>query len=212
LGSPSRIIGVVKNYHVDLLWRPITPLVLEYDPMQLHFANIRIKPEDQAGALTFLEATWKKFDRIHGLEPQFLDVQIVENYRDFKDLVGIIAVTAILAILIACLGQLGMAAYNTEVRVREIGIRKVLGASVTKIVLLLSRDFVRLIILAVAVASPLAWFINNLWLQQIAMRVEFNFGIIATGIAATQTLALIAIGSQTIKAALANPVESLRYE
>jgi putative ABC transport system permease protein len=210
--SEVRIIGVVKDYQFDFLWRPIGPLVLQFDPAQFRFANVRFRENDRAAALAFLKATWRKFDRLHSFEYQFFDEQVEGNYRDFKDLIGIIGLTASLALIIACLGQLGMVSYSMQARVKEIGIRKVLGATVSQVVLLLSKDFVKLILVAIVVAAPAAWLINNLWLQAIANRVAFYWWIIGLGILSTLALALATIGSQTIKAALANPVEVLRYE
>jgi len=210
--SEARIIGVVQDYQFDFLWRPIGPLVLQFDPAQFRFANVRFRENDRAAALAFLEAAWRKFDRFHSFEYQFFDEQVEGNYRDFKDLIGIIGLTASLALIIACLGQLGMVSYSMQARIKEIGIRKVLGATVSQTVLLLSKDFVKLILGAIVVATPAAWLINNLWLQAIANRVEFYWWVIGLGILSTLALALATIGSQTIKAALANPVDSLRYE
>jgi len=208
----TQIIGVVKDYQFDLLFRPIGPLVLRLDPAQCKFANVRLQSNDRDAALAFLETTWKKFDRVHSFEFQFFDAQVEENYRDFKDLAGIIGLTAGLALMIACLGQLGIVTFNMETRVKEIGLRKVLGASVSQVVLLLSKDFVKLIAIAMIVAAPLAWYINNFWLQAIANRVAFHWWILGLGVASTLALAGVTIGTQTIKAALANPVEALRHE
>jgi putative ABC transport system permease protein len=210
--SEARIVGVVQDYQFDFLWRPIGPLVLQFDSAQFRFANVRFRENDRAAALAFLEAAWRKFDRLHSFEYQFFDEQVEGNYRDFKDLIGIIGLTACLALIIACLGHLGMVSYSMEVRVKEIGIRKVLGATVSQVVLLLSKDFVKLILVAIVVATPAAWLINNLWLQAIANRVAFYWWVIGLGILSTLALAFATIGSQTIKAARANPVESLRYE
>ena len=130
----------------------------------------------------------------------------------FKDLMYIVGLIAGFAVLIACLGLLGMATYTAESRVKEVGVRKVLGASVSEIVLLLSKDFLKLIAVAVVLAVPLAWFVNNLWMQQFAFRVGLGPSVFVLGVGALLVLALATIGSQATRAALANPVDTLRYE
>ena len=124
----------------------------------------------------------------------------------------IISLIAGLAIFIACLGLLAIATYNAEIRTKEVGIRKALGAGVRNVVLLLSREFLALLLVAVVIAAPLAWMLNNAWLTLFANRVDFGVGTLVAGIMAVVVLALVTTGSQTIRAALANPVESLRSE
>ena len=119
---------------------------------------------------------------------------------------------ALLAIIVASLGLLGMAIYNAESRVKEIGIRKVMGAEIQNIVVLLSKGFFLLILIAVAIATPLAYFVNSLWLQEIANRITIGPGILATSILILLTMGVVTIGSQSIRAAFANPVNSLKDE
>lgn len=128
------------------------------------------------------------------------------------DLLSILGFIAFLAVTIACLGLLGMAMYNTERRRKEIGIRKVLGAAEATIVLLLSKDFLKILLISIFIAAPLSYFANNAWLQNFPNRVEFGFGTVFLGSVILLLLGLFTIGSQTLKAAGSNPVDSLRME
>ncbi|MGH7494328.1 MAG: ABC transporter permease [bacterium] len=139
-------------------------------------------------------------------------IVLSEEYAIYNDAIGILGLAAGLAILIACLGLLGITAYTVEMRIKEIGIRKLVGAGVLNLVLLLSKDFMRPVVIAIAVATPLAWFLNNLWLAQFATRASLGFGVFGPSIFVLLALAGFAVISQTTSAALANPVSALRHE
>jgi len=207
-----QIIGVVKNYHYRIQLMSINAMALRYNPGACHFVNVKIKSDNVEATLAGLENEWKKFDQIHAFDYQFFDAQLEEAYGFVKDIRGIISITAILAIIIASLGLLGMAIYNTESRVKEIGIRKVMGADITSIVVLLSKGFLLLIAISIVIATPLAYFANTLWLQEIANRISLGPGLLTTGIAILLAIGILTVGSQTIKAALANPASSLKDE
>ena len=164
--------------------------------------------------LAHLRQTWTQIGTTYELDYERFTVQIEQEpmLMIFKDLMYIVGLIAGFAVLIACLGLLGMATYTAESRVKEVGVRKVLGASVSEIVLLLSKDFLKLIAVAVVLAVPLAWFVNNLWMQQFAFRVGLGPSVFVLGVGALLVLALATIGSQATRAALANPVDTLRYE
>jgi putative ABC transport system permease protein len=207
-----QILGVVKNYNYNMLLSNIKPMVLRYRPKSFQYVQVRIKSEDIEATLVGLEREWKKLDQAHAFDYQFFDEQVESTYGFVKDLQGIIAITAILAIIIASLGLLGMAIYNTESKVKEVGIRKVMGAKVWNIIIHLSKGFLLLIALAIFIATPMAYFANNLWLQEIATRITIGPGIILTGVLILLGLGVITIGSQSMRAAFTNPVDSLKDE
>lgn len=210
--SLVQIIGVVKNYNYEMLMMDIGPMALRYKPRAFQYVNVKVKANDIEATLAGLENEWKKLDQAHAFDYQFFDEQVENTYGFVKDLRGIISITAILAIIIASLGLLGMAIYNAESRVKEIGIRKVMGAEVSTIIIHLSKGFLLLIGLSIIIATPMAYFANNLWLQEIANRITVGPGILSTGILILLGLGVITIGSQSVRAAFANPADSLRDE
>jgi len=211
-GQQVELIGVVEDYHHINFEGAIKPLVLRYVPSEFRYLNVRISPNDVQETLVFLEATWRKIDPVHAFSYKFHTAQ-VEEYVSFINIyVTIIGSIAFLTIFIACLGLLGMTIFATETRIKEIGIRKVLGAGTVRIVFLLSRDFLKLLIIAVVIAAPISYLLNNLWLQNFTYRVDIGVGVFSFGISLLFALGLIIVGSQAITKALANPVEALRYE
>jgi putative ABC transport system permease protein len=155
---------------------------------------------------------WEKFSPAWPLEYVFLDRKLEQLYQNENKLAQIINAFALIAIVIACLGLFGLSTYAAEKRVKEIGIRKVLGASARSIVSLLTGDFIKLVLLANVVAWPAAYFAMNTWLHNFAYRVDVSWPVFATAGALTLLIAVLSVSAQAIKAALANPVESLRYE
>lgn len=207
-----QIVGVVGDFHFEDFVEPIRPLVLRHRVEALSYANVRVQPNATQNTLSFLGTTWDTFASAYPLDYAFFDDQLEERYAFLKDLLGTFGLTAGLAILIACLGLLGMASYATETRLREVGIRKVLGASVRSVMILLSREFLILVGIAVVLAVPLAWYLNDLWLQEFALRVSVDAGTILISVLVLVLIALVTIGSQTFRAALTNPVQTLRSE
>jgi len=213
--ATMQAVGVVKDFHYRSMQNNIEPVVLRYAaPSQFSFAMVRIAPGGVAKAISAIEAVWKKLSpTLAPVQYQFLDEYILGAYNDLRDIVKFLGVIAGLAVILACLGLLGMAIYSTESRVKEIGIRKVFGASTAKIVALLSQDLVKLLAFAVVAVTPFWWmFANIMFLERMAYRVALGPDIFIPGLALVACLAFIIISSQTIKAALANPVEALRYE
>jgi len=149
---------------------------------------------------------------MHPVKYQFFDEQLAAMFVALNDYVSLIGLGSGLIIFIACLGLFGIATFNAETRVKELGVRKVLGASVQNILLLLSKDFFKLILFSTVIATPIAWYLNDQLLRNFAYRIEVGFGVAIIGISITFVLAITAIAFQAIKAAFANPVESLRYE
>ena len=173
---------------------------------------IRIKPADVAGTIAFLEKTWEKVAPDEPFSYSFLEDNLARQYRNEDRWFRITAYTFLFAILISCLGLLGLASLSVTRRTREVGIRKVLGGSVSNLSLLLSSEFVKLVLVANLLAWPVAYYVMNKWLQNFAYRIdpEPEIFILCGGLALG--IAMLTVGAQSVKAALANPVDALRYE
>ena len=205
------VIGIISNFNFNSLHEQVTPLVLKLYPDNGSIA-IRINTADIPGLLSQIKAKWKTMAPSEPFSYSFLDDDFNKQYNAEQRTGTISLIFSALAILIACLGLFGLVTYAAEQRTKEIGIRKVLGAAVPDIVSLLSRDFVKLIIISLCIASPVAWWMMNRWLQDFAYRTNISWWIfVATGLLVLM-IALITSIFQTIKAAVSNPVKSLRTE
>jgi putative ABC transport system permease protein len=210
--SKHEIIGVIKNYNHQMMMSKVEAMALKYNPDQFNIIQIKYTGSRE-DAIKNIEAAWAKINASSKLDYRDFEEEVRSFYKTvFSDFVSIIGVIAFMAIIISCLGLLGMATYATETRLKEISIRKVLGSSNLALVLLLSKSFIFLLIIAIALAVPAAWFINNLWLQLIAYRTELSIGVIGCGILVLIILGGLTIGSQTIRAAWANPVDNLKND
>jgi putative ABC transport system permease protein len=207
------IVGVVKDFHFEDLQQPITPYAFtlnnqtDYNYLIVHGNGKNIKE-----ALSSTEESWKRCVPSEPLEYSFLDADFQKNYLAQERLSIIVSYFTLIAIIISCLGLFALAAFSAEQRIKEIGVRKVLGASASGIVALLSKDFLKLVIIAILIASPIAWYVMNEWLKNFAYRTSINWIVFAITIVGAISIALIATGFQAIKAAIANPVKSLRTE
>jgi len=205
------IVGVVKNFHFESLRDKISPLVLVY-AQDNGAISVKVKTADLSGLMSQIEDKWKRFSPNQQFSYTFMDQDFDATYRSENRLGTLFISFSTLAILIACLGLFGLAAYAAEQRTKEIGIRKVLGASVSGIVGMLSIDFIKLVVVSILVASPLAWYFMNKWLQDFAYRTAFHWWILGIAGAVAILIAFATISFQSVKAALANPVKSLRSE
>ena len=207
------IIGVVEDFHNTSLHDPIRPIAIMLQPGFNTVVLVRLTPGDLSEKIALLEQTWAHFVPDRPFELAFLDDQIDQLYHAEERLARVFDLFSSLAVLIACLGLFGLAAFTAEQRTKEIGIRKVFGASVAGIVLLLSKDFFRLILLAFVVAAPIAYLAMNRWLlETFAYQIEISWPVFLIAGLAALGIALLSVSYQAIRAALANPVESLRYE
>lgn len=208
------VIGVVKDFHFRPMNYEIGPLALRYNQRDLSFLSIRIAPGQKAAVVAALEPAWKRLDPVHPLEWQMMEDQIDQAYTDsgFLDVVKIVGYISFLAIVLACLGMLGMAMYATQTRRKEIGIRKVMGASSFEVVLLLSRSFLILIGIAALVGTPIGYSMGNLFLDSYAYKSPISIWVLLSGVTFMSVLGVMTICSQTWRAAVDNPVNSLRYE
>jgi len=213
LGS-GYVIGVVKDFHFRSKHQKIEPLILSIRPDERYIYFISVK-YDQANAreiLSFLQKKWKEYSPDRPLDYFFLDENFDKLYRAEERLSQIFSVFSFLAIFIACLGLFGLASFTAEQRTKEIGIRKTLGASAANIVLLLSKEFTKWVIVANALAWPLAYFAMNRWLQNFAYRISIGLWMFFLGAGLALAIAFFTISFQTVRAALANPIDALRYE
>jgi len=212
-GHPEgRIVGVVKDFHYRSLHRKIEPLVLRVDPTNMWCLSVKFSAGNIKNQLSLLEGEWKKLAPEYPFTYQFLDETVARQYKSEQNTGVLIGSFAGLAIIIACLGLLGLTAFMTEQRKKEISVRKVLGSSVSGIVILLSKDFARLIIIAFVVVTPLAWYAMNQWLSDFAYQVSISPVIFIIAGVTVVAIAFTSVFYQSLKAAVVNPSETLRNE
>lgn len=210
--SKKEIIGVVKDYNHSQLFSKIEPLALMFEPASTRLLQVRYTGNrDQA--VKAVEVAWAKVNPDLKVDYKDVEAEIKFFYNTvFGDVVHILGFIASLAIMISCLGLLGMATYTIETRMKEISVRKVLGSSDRQLVMLLSWGFLKMLLISLAIGIPLAWFINNLWLEYIAYHTQVNAVVIAVGASILLLLGGLTVGSQTIRAAFTSPVENLKNE
>lgn len=203
------VVGVVRDFHFQSLHEPIQPLVLEaggWHPF------IKLRPANIQETLTFLETTTKQFAPAWPFEYEFLDAEVGQAYADEQQLSLVLQAFAALALLIACLGLFGLASFTAEQRTKEIGIRKSLGASVGQIIALLSGNVAKLVVLAFLLATPVGYWMMQQWLQGFAYRIDLDLNVFILSGMAALVIALATVSYQSIKAAVANPIDALRHE
>ncbi|MEZ0541385.1 ABC transporter permease [Fibrella arboris] len=210
--KPGKIIGLIKNFHLNSLRVAIEPLILRLDTTYNNTLLVRTRPGQTDKALASMRQLTKKYNPAYPFDYQFADDSFEKQYKS-ETLIGKLAnYFAILAIFIACLGLFGLAMFTAEQRTKEIGVRKVLGASVPNIVALLSKDFLRLVLIAILLASPVAWYAMSQWLLDFKYRIEIDWRVFALAGTLAIAIALLTVSFQSIKAALMDPVKSLRSE
>jgi putative ABC transport system permease protein len=211
--EPLTVVGIAKDFHFESLRTQIKPAIFYIDPRnQLEFIYVKISPDDIRATLGYLETTWKKNTPNFPFMYSFLDEEFHKLYRMEERWQQIIRNTSIIAIVISCLGLFGLSALAIARRTKEIGIRKVLGASVSGLTRMVSMDFLKLVIFANLIAWPLAYYAMNRWLRSFAFRIDIKLWVFLLAAVIATAIALLTVGLQAAKAALANPVESLRYE
>jgi putative ABC transport system permease protein len=209
--KPYRIVGVVKDFNFNSLRQKVTPLALFFGEEKGSVA-IRLKTSDVPSLITQVQNKWKSVVPGQPFNYSFMNEDFNKIYKS-EQRIGKIAMSfSVLAIFIACLGLFGLVTYAAEQRTKEIGIRKVLGATVTNIVGILSKDFFKLVIISALIAFPVAWWAMSTWLQDFAYRTNISWWIFLLAIGIALFIALATISFQAIKAAIANPVKNLRTE
>lgn len=213
-GQNGRIIGVVKDFHYRSLHHEVEPLMLVYRPARFYTLCIRMSPDftDLPSLIQHLEKIWDRFSPQFPFEYQFLNQRLDSLYRSERRVRDLFNIFSLLTIMIACLGLLGLASFMAEQKTKEIGIRKVLGASVPNIVILLTKAFVKWALLANLIAWPVAYFAMDKWLQGFAYRINIGLWSFILSGAIALVIAFMTVSYQSIKAAVTNPVKSLRYE
>ncbi|MCO4821920.1 MAG: FtsX-like permease family protein, partial [Flavobacteriaceae bacterium] len=209
------IIGVTKDFHYQSLHEPITPLIFTSASRFNNVSGltaIHVEGNTFDNVLTEIEVVWKKFIDDKPLTYEFLDQTIEDQYQVERTSRKVFTFFSFITIFIACIGLLGLAAYTTRQRVHEIGVRKVLGASVGSIVSMLSQDFVKLVLLSTLIAIPIAWYAMNQWLQNFTYRISSSWDLFVIAAVIALLTAFLTISFQAIKAAISNPVKSLRTE
>jgi len=205
------VIGVVEDFHFESLRNTITPLILFLAPSRGNI-SFRVQAADIPGVINLIRETWNKFLPGQPFEYSFLNERFDELYRTEQRLSKIFSIFAGLAIFIACLGLLGLASYMAEQRTKEIGIRKVLGASIGNIIFMMSREFTKWVVLANIFAWPAAWYIMNRWLEDFAYRVGIGWSTFLLAGVLALLFALVTVSYQAVRAARTNPADSIRYE
>jgi putative ABC transport system permease protein len=204
------VIGVVKNFNFKSLHEAISPLYMTLQPEGgLIF---KIKTTDVAGLLAMMKKNWDSYNTGEPFSYNFMDDLFNKTYSAEQKTGAILNIFSILIILVACLGLFGLVTYTAEQRTKEIGIRKVLGASVSQVTQMLSKEFLKLVLIASLVAFPVAWFAMNKWLQSFAYRTHISWWIFVVAGLTVSLIALLTVSFQAIKTAMANPVKSLRSE
>jgi putative ABC transport system permease protein len=211
-GREGKIIGVMKNFHFRSLQEEIKPLSMRIEPGGCNLVSIKVAAANLPKTIAAVEKKWKTLIPDRPFNYYFLDEFFNRQYRSEVQFGHLFLNFAILAIFISCLGLLGLASYSTVQRTKEIGIRKVMGASVSNIVNLLSIDFLKLVLISFIIAAPLAWYFMHQWLKDFAYRININWWIFLVAGVTAVLVALFTISFQAIRAAIANPVESLRTE
>ena len=206
------VVGVVKDFHMESLRKPIRPYIFNFMNEMRGSIAVHIDPGKVETTIKQIKKIWESIATEQPFTYRFYDEDLNNSYRKEKLMMTTVSAVALLSIVISCLGLFGLAAFSTGRRVKEIGIRKVLGATVTKIVIILSKDFVKLVLIANFISWPIAYFAMNKWLQNFAYRINIGWWIFLLAGVLVLIIALLTVSYQAIRAAMANPVESLRYE
>jgi putative ABC transport system permease protein len=208
------VVGVVHDFHYQSLHQKITPLIFNYQPEAAasNLIALRVNSDNFQSVVNQVESNWNHYVKEQPFHYSFLDQNVAEQYLSEQTTQKLFTIFSALAIFIACIGLMGLAAYSTQQRIREIGIRKILGASVSGIITMLSVDFLKLILWSVLLAFPLAWWGMHHWLQNFAYRVTLSWWIFILAGMLSVVIAMLTISFQAIRAALTNPVKSLRSE
>ncbi|MCD4695448.1 MAG: ABC transporter permease [Bacteroidales bacterium] len=210
--KPLIIAGVVKDYIIKTSIEEIDPVILHYIPKYLNSLIIHYRDVDNANLITFLETKWNELEKEHPFRCTIMEEQLGMINKIFNSLLGIVAYISLLSITIACLGLLGMLSFNTQTRIKEVGIRKVFGISAVKISILLSKDFIIIIAIALLITLPVVWLICDQVKMLLPNSIGFDVVAVGSGVLIIILLVLLTIISQTMKAVRTNPIDALRFE
>lgn len=211
-GTSAEVIGVIADFHTTSLHEVIEPVIMVIMPQFYYDAGIKLNTTELSKSITFIERTWLEVFPEYNFEYEFLDDHIAKLYEHDSRTFTLFKVFSGISIFIACLGLYGLISFMAGQRLKEVGIRKVLGASVTSIMVLFSREFVKLILIAFLVAAPLAYYFMNQWLEGFAYRIPMPWGVFIIGVVSTLVIALVTVSFRSAEAARTNPAETLRTE
>jgi putative ABC transport system permease protein len=206
------VIGVAQDFHTESLHKKIRPLYIDNRTARFRYVSLKLKPLTISDTLSFLRKKWKQIDPAQTFDYFFLDEAFDRQYKADEKLSQIFSYFTFLAIFIACLGLFGLASFTAEKRTKEIGIRKILGASVSGIISLLSKEFTKWVLVANIIAWPIAYLAMNRWLQNFAYRINIGLGTFVLAALLALIIALLTVSYQAVRAARSNPVDALRYE
>ncbi|HEY1022123.1 MAG TPA: FtsX-like permease family protein, partial [Flavisolibacter sp.] len=208
----GKVIGVVRDFHYQSLHEKVTASVIQLYPPVTFTIAAKLRETNIKNTITSLNRLWNTFAPGYPFDYKFMDESYGKMYNNEQKLSTLLWIFALMAIVVGCMGLFGLAAFSAEQRTKEIGIRKVLGASTLNIAALLSKSFVRLVIISSLIAFPLAWWAMKKWLEDFSYRVEISWWVFVVSAAAALLVALVTVSFQAVKAAIANPVKSLRTE
>ena len=212
-GTELTIIGVLKDFHYEQPMQSIEPVIMRYSENPGGFINAKISSNDWPATLANIDRAWKQIDNVHPLDAKFYNDQIEYSYSPFSIMIKVIGFLAFLAICISALGLLGMVVFTTETKIREISIRKVLGAAEANLVYLLSKNFLVLLLISAGIALPVTYLLfEKVILTNFAVHQPIGFGELFAGFLGVLLIAILMIGSQTFKAARTDPAKILRDE
>jgi putative ABC transport system permease protein len=211
-GDTLQVVGIAADYHHQGLQKTINPMVIRCAPFIRHYYSIKVSTAQLSQTIANIKTTWNRYFPQDPFNYFFLDESFNRQYKADTRFGEVFGLFATLAIVIACFGLLGLSAYNVLQRTREIGIRKVLGATEQSLVFLLSKEFLWLVLIALTIAIPLSWFVMHSWLQDYAYRISIQWWVFALGGCLALAIALLTVGLQAARAAMANPIKSLRTE
>lgn len=212
MGKEGNIVGVMKNFHFQSVERKIEPLAIDLRLDNSNYMLVRLQAGDPTGAVENIRASWEKIVQNYPFDYDFVDQRIEDIYSNWEDLSVLVKYATGLAIFIACLGLFGLASFTAEQRTKEIGVRKVLGASVQNIVLLMSKEFTKWILVANIIAWPISYFVMTNWLQSFDYRITIRIWTFVFSALLTLIIALMTVSYQSFKAAWTNPMDALTYE
>ncbi|MGC4021064.1 MAG: ABC transporter permease [Cyclobacteriaceae bacterium] len=217
IDSPSQypagtVIGVVKDYHEFGLQQHIYPMTMDYNPYRSRYFAIQYEANQTKGLLSSVETLWKQYYPEYDIKYFFLDQNFANQYRSEQRTAKMFIAFSVITIVIAIIGLVGLVSFLVISKTKEIGVRKILGANIISIMMLLSKEFLALVLLACVIACPLAWYLMKKWLEEFAYKTTVGVGIFLTTISVALLITIVSVSFQTIKAALTNPVNSLRSE
>ncbi|MEJ7830873.1 MAG: FtsX-like permease family protein, partial [Segetibacter sp.] len=207
-----KVAGVVKDFHFTSVRNDIRPFAFLMNNRRMNSLAVKVDSKDLNETLAQMQSKWQSMFPDKPFDYYFLDESINKLYKADQNFKSLFSYFTIIALIIACLGLFGLAAFTAEQRTKEIGIRKVLGATVTNIVAMLSKDFLKLVIVASVIAFPIAWYMMHKWLEDFSYRINISWWVFVIGSASACIIALLTVGFQAIKAAISNPVKSFRTE